>query len=154
MTPKRLYSALALAEMATWALLLAGIALKYSNVSPLGVRIAGPIHGLVFLSYGAATLLVWLNNRWSAGRGLLGLLSTLIPFATLPFEKNTDKAGLLEGDWRFRDSADQPFTWADRVLAVVVRRPLLASGLIALAVAALFLTLLTLGSPLEAVRNS
>ncbi|MDU0477831.1 DUF3817 domain-containing protein [Staphylococcus chromogenes] len=153
MTPRRLYSSLALAEMVTWALLLVGIVLKYSHITAMGVRIAGPIHGLAFLSYGAATLLIWANNRWSFARGVIGLLSTLIPFATLPFEKNTERAGLLAGGWRFRDTSDTPANATDHVLALVVRKPMLAFAAIATVVIVVFFVLLSLGSPLAALRN-
>ncbi|AKK03283.1 DUF3817 domain-containing protein [Corynebacterium epidermidicanis] len=153
MTPRKLYSSLAFAEMVTWALLLLGIALKYSGVTPVGVRIAGPIHGFTFLGFGATTLLIWMNNRWPAVRGVLGLLSTIVPFATVPFEKNTEKAGLLDGRWRFQDPAEQPNGLLDQLLAFIVRKPLLAAVIILVAVVIVFTVLLSLGSPLEALRS-
>lgn len=153
MTPRRLYSIIATAEMITWALLLLGITLKYSSVTPLGVRIAGPIHGFTFLTYGAITVLLWINNKWSAARLIVGLLSAVVPFATLPFERNAEKAGLLNGPWRYRDTAEQPSGLLDTCLAFVVRRPILAAVLILVLLAVIFFILLSLGSPLEAVKK-
>lgn len=153
MTPRRLYSTIATAEMITWALLILGIILKYSSVTPLGVRIAGPIHGFTFLTYGAITILLWINNRWSLPRFVAGLISTVIPFATLPFERNTEKAGLLDGPWRFANSSEQPHGFLEHCLALVVRRPLLAAIIILVAVSIVFAILLSLGSPLEALKK-
>src|SRR5699024_1890214 len=58
-TPSRLYRLLALAEMVTWTLLLLGMLLKYAlQVTEVGVRIGGSLHGFVFLSYVVVTVLV------------------------------------------------------------------------------------------------
>lgn len=142
-----MYSRIAAAEMVTWALLLAGIALKYSGVTPLGVRIAGPIHGFTFLTYCAITVLLWINNRWSFGRLLVGLLSSVIPFATVPFERSTEKGGLLSGPWRFASAGDQPHGVLEQLLAVVVRRPRAAAAVIFVLLAVIFTILLILGPP-------
>lgn len=150
MTPRRLYSAIATAEMITWALLIAGIVLKYTGITPLGVKIAGPIHGFTFLTYGAITILIWINNRWSVGRGMVGLLSTIIPFATVPFERNTEEAGLIDGDWRFRDPAEHPAGVFEHILALVVRRPALAALIIFVLLVVVFTVLLILGPPYQA----
>ncbi|MEJ5927140.1 DUF3817 domain-containing protein [Corynebacterium sp. H128] len=153
MSPQKLYASLATAEMLTWALLLGGMALKYSGLTALGVRIAGPIHGFTFLCFGAVTILLWINNRWPARRGITGLLSTLIPFCTVPFEHSVKKAGLIDAPWRFRDTNEKPQGFFEKILAMIVRRPLLAAVLILLLIAILFTILLALGSPLEALRN-
>lgn len=148
MTPRELYSRIAAAEMVTWALLLGGIALKYSGITPLGVKIAGPIHGFTFLTYCVITVLLWVNNRWSFGRLLLGLASSVVPFATVPFERSTEKAGLLSGPWRYAADSEQPQGALDHALAFVVRKPALAAVLILVGVAIVFTILLILGPPI------
>ncbi|WP_282938984.1 DUF3817 domain-containing protein [Corynebacterium auriscanis] len=157
MTPKKLYSTLAVAETITWALLIGGMILKYTNVTPLGVRIAGGIHGFVFLTYCVATVMIWMNNRWSFGRGILGLLSSVIPFATIPFEKQADKAGVLNGAWRFTadalDPHERPGNVAEHGLAFAVRKPIVTLIVVLIAVALVFSGLLALGSPLEWFKN-
>ena len=51
MTPRRLFRALALAEVVTWTLLLLGMVLKYgTETTDLLVRIGGGLHGFAFLA--------------------------------------------------------------------------------------------------------
>lgn len=150
MSPKKLYASLATAEMVTWALLLFGMALKYTGVTPLVTRFAGGLHGFTFLCFGAVTILLWINNRWPASRGVLGLLSTVIPFCTVPFERSVDKAGLIDGPWRFRDPSELPHGFFETVLAFIVRKPWLSTVLILVLVTALFVVLLILGPPYQA----
>ena len=157
MTPKKLYSTLAVAETITWALLILGMILKYTGVTPIGVRIGGGIHGFTFLSYCVATVLIWINNQWTIGRGALGLISAVIPFATIPFEKSAEKAGALHGEWRFKekteDPAQRPQNLPEHALAFAVRQPIAALIIVIVALAVVFGGLLALGSPLEWFKN-
>ena len=157
MTPKKLYSTLAVAETITWALLIGGMILKYTGVTPIGVRIGGGIHGFTFLSYCAATVLIWINNQWTFGRGALGLVSAIVPFATIPFEKNAEKIGALDGAWRFsEDSGDpkqRPQNLPEHALAFAVRQPILALIIVVIGLVVVFGGLLALGSPLEWFKN-
>ena len=51
MSPKRLFSILAIAEAITWTMLIIGMVLKYvTQTTELGVRIGGGVHGFVFLA--------------------------------------------------------------------------------------------------------
>lgn len=133
--------------MITWALLIIGMILKYAGVTPLGVKVAGPIHGFTFLTYGAITILIWINNRWPAVRGLMGLVSAVVPFATVPFERATERAGLLDSQWRLSDHDERPQGFFEHILALIVRRPLLAATLILIVIVIVFAILLSLGSP-------
>ena len=79
MTPTSLYRLLARAEVVTWTLLLLGMFLKYvTETTEVGVRIGGGIHGFVFLSYCAATIVIGVDRRWSIGRVLAGLGSAVV----------------------------------------------------------------------------
>lgn len=147
LTPRRLYGFLATAEMFTWGLLLLGMALKYSHASDAFVPVFGGIHGLVFLGYCVVTCFVWVNQRWSAGRGLAGLASAFVPFCTVPFERSTDKAGLLEGGWRLGPGGDRPRGLIETVQAWCLRRPVPALILGVAWVAVVFAVLLILGPP-------
>ena len=101
MSPRILYRTLAIAEVITWALLLTAMFLKYvTKTTDMWVSPAGGIHGFVFLSYGAMTIFVWINQKWKPSVGILGLVSAVVPFATLPFDIAIDKRGLLNGGWR------------------------------------------------------
>ncbi|QOR70370.1 DUF3817 domain-containing protein [Ruania alkalisoli] len=145
--PGRLHRLLADAEAVTWALLLIGMALKYlTSTTDLGVTIAGPIHGFVFLLYCVSTVVVGIDQRWRAGTIVLGLASAIPPFATIPFERWVRRRGLAGPQWRLRGAGGER-TLVERVLAAVLRRPV-RFALVALAVTALvFRVMLWVGPP-------
>lgn len=149
-SPKKLYGVLAAAEMVTWALLLFGLALKYLfKVTDVATTIFGSIHGFTFLCYVVTTIMVWINQRWSFGRGVVGLASSIIPFATYPFEQNALKAGLLDQPWRFTDESEEPqdiFEWA---LAMIIRRPFISAFAILIVLIVVFTLLLMAGPPTQ-----
>jgi integral membrane protein len=73
MSPLRLFRTVAVAEAITWALLLTGMFLKYvTDTTELGVRVGGMVHGVVFIAYCLTTVVVAVDQRWSAGRTVLG----------------------------------------------------------------------------------
>ena len=88
MSPRALFRALALAEAVTWTLLVAGMLLKYVLVvTGVGVSIGGGLHGFVFLAFVAASVVLAVNQRWSAPVTLLALASAVVPYATIPAER-------------------------------------------------------------------
>lgn len=92
----RIFKVLAVAEAVSWAALLLGMFLKWVlRITELGVEIAGPIHGALFIGYGAAALVLWKLQRWPFGVAFLAGLSAVFPFATLIFERWAAKRGLL-----------------------------------------------------------
>ena len=106
MSPVRLYRLVARAEAVTWALLLTGMFLKYvTETTELGVQVFGMVHGVVFIAYCLTTVLLWLDQKWSLGRLVLGLVAAVPPFATVPFERYAERSGLLGTDWRLRAEA-------------------------------------------------
>ncbi|MCI1256874.1 DUF3817 domain-containing protein [Corynebacterium provencense] len=138
MKPQKIYRIVADIEAVTWALLIFGMLLKYAfDVTEVGVKIAGPVHGLAFISFIVLTVLVWANNRWSPLRGLVGLASAVLPFCTVPFERSSAKAGALDGDWR----ADNPLT------APLTGHPRLAAGVLGGGVLVIFAVMLVIGGP-------
>ncbi len=148
MSPRRLYRALALAEVVTWTLLIVGMLLKYvTHTTDLGVRLGGGIHGLVFLAYCLGTVLVGVDGRWGAGRTLLGLGSAVVPYATVPFERSAERRGGLSDRWRLRDQP--PAGAIESLVALVLRHPVLSAVLGLLLVGGLFAVLLSLGPPTE-----
>lgn len=141
MSPTRLFRLVARAEAVTWALLLGGMFLKYvTQTTELGVRVFGMVHGVVFIAYCVATVVVAIDQRWPVGRLLLGLVAAVPPFATLPFERYAERSGLLGPAWRLRD--DAPRGVVEGVTSWLVRRP--GQGLVAAAVAVAALTGLAL----------
>ena len=107
-TPRLLYRSLAVAEAATWAMLITGMVLKYIlKVTDIGVAIGGGLHGLVFVAYCMTVILVGVNQRWRARTIAVAMVAAVIPFATIPFERRVERKGLLEGAWR-RITTDDP----------------------------------------------
>lgn len=146
MTPRRLHRLVSRAEAVTWALLLTGMFLKYvTETTELGVRVFGMLHGIVFIAYCLATVLLWVDQRWSFGRLVAGLACAIPPFATVPFELYAERRGLLADQWRLR--VHEPSTPIERVAALVLRRPALGAAAGVGAVAVLTGVALVVGPP-------
>lgn len=146
--PDRLFRALAFAEVVTWTLLLLGMLGKYVlDLGELGVRIGGGIHGFVFLAYCLVTLLVAVDRGWGLGKLVLGWVSAIVPYATIPFERYAERNSLLATTWRLR-SAD-PQGGIEQVAAWTLRHPVPAVLLGVIGVALVFSGLLMLGPPTE-----
>jgi integral membrane protein len=87
-TTLRLFRAAALLEAVSWGALLVGMFFKYVVVhNEIGVKIAGPIHGALFILYVLSVLLVREQLRWDGRTTLLGLAASVPPFATAVFER-------------------------------------------------------------------
>ncbi|MGO4596744.1 DUF3817 domain-containing protein [Terrabacter sp. 2RAF25] len=150
MTPRTLYRRIAVAEVVTWALLLVGMVLKYvTKTTELGVKVFGLAHGVVFIAYCLVTVLLWVNQRWTVREGLLGLLSAVPPFLTVWWERRLERRGRLDGGWRLRRGGDTPTNPAERVVATLLARPLVAVGVGLLAVVALTGVALLVGPPVS-----
>ena len=146
MTPRRLYRGVAVAEAITWALLLTGMFLKYvTRTTELGVQVFGMVHGVVFIAYCLATVILWIDQRWTIGRLVLGLLAAIPPFVTVPFERYAERAGLLSDTWRLR--AEAPRGAVEAPAAWLLRRPAQGALAAVLAVAALTGLALLVGPP-------
>ncbi|MDQ5862712.1 MAG: DUF3817 domain-containing protein [Actinomycetota bacterium] len=92
----RAFRVLAVAEAFSWAALLAGMYFKWiAKTTELGVEIAGPIHGALFVGYGIAALTLWRLQRWPFVVALFAGLSAVFPFATVAFERWAGKRGYL-----------------------------------------------------------
>ncbi|HYC01104.1 MAG TPA: DUF3817 domain-containing protein [Candidatus Limnocylindrales bacterium] len=63
-------------------LLAVAMPLKYLGGYPLAVRVAGSIHGALFVLFCVALAHAMIDRRWSLARAALFLLSSLVPFGT------------------------------------------------------------------------
>lgn len=92
----RAFRLLAVAEAFSWAALLTGMYVKWiARTTELGVEIAGPVHGALFIGYGMAALVQWRLQRWPFAVALFAGLSAVVPFATVLFERWADRRGHL-----------------------------------------------------------
>lgn len=145
-TPTRLFRTVAIAEAITWTGLLFGMFLKYGPAeNETGVRIFGMLHGIVFVAYVVTTVVVWVDRRWSMGRGLLALVAAVPPLATLPLEWFAIRKDWLGDAWRLPAGASASLP--DRVVAWLLTNPLRGLGVGLVAVAALTGVALVVGPP-------
>lgn len=92
----RIFRILALAEAFSWAALLVGMYFKWiAKSTEVGVEIAGPIHGGLFIAYGVTALILWRVQRWTFLVALFAGLSAILPFATVLFERWAGRRGYL-----------------------------------------------------------
>jgi integral membrane protein len=84
----RTFRAVAAAEGVSFLLLL-GIAmpLKYGAGMPLAVRWVGLAHGLLFIAYVAAAVLLFSRERWPLARAPGVLIAALVPFGTFVLDR-------------------------------------------------------------------
>jgi integral membrane protein len=95
-TVARAFRAVAIAEAVSWVLLLAGMFVKWVlRTSELGVQLAGPVHGAVFVGYVLVALLAWRVLRWSPRTALLALVASVPPLCTVWFERWARRTGRL-----------------------------------------------------------
>ncbi len=148
-TPRKLYFVLAIAEACTWTLLITGLILRATTgIDQTLFTTIGGLHGLVFISYGATSILIAFNQRWGFWVGLLAVITAILPYATIPFELVQAKRGALEGPWRTHATDDpRDAKPLDRLFRWFLARPILLILVIVIAIIAVFSTLLFLGPP-------
>jgi len=145
-SPSLIFRRIAIAEAVTWALLLVGMFLKYgTQTTELGVRVFGMVHGVVFIAYCLVTLLVGIDQRWSRGRVLLGLVSAVPPFMTVWFDRYAERRDALGTSWRLVSQAPQRLL--EHPAAWLLRNPLQGALAGLVAVAALTGVALLVGPP-------
>jgi integral membrane protein len=84
----------ALLEALSWAGLLIGMYCKYGAMNnPIGVKIMGPVHGVLFVIYCIAAVRLAREARWSLAVTALALLASVPPFTTWLFERWIIKRG-------------------------------------------------------------
>ena len=69
-------------------LLLIAMPLKYAAGMPLAVRIAGSVHGLLFITFIVALYRVIVARKWPLRRALRGFLYSLAPFGAFVFDRS------------------------------------------------------------------
>ena len=105
------------------------------------------MYGVVFIAFCLVTVLLWVNQRWTAREGLLGLLSAVPPFLTVWWEHRLERRGRLDGGWRLGRDGEAPANPAERVVAALLARPMLAVAVGVVAVVGLTGVALLVGPP-------
>jgi integral membrane protein len=65
--------------------------LKYIGNMPQAVRIAGSIHGFLFVLFMLALMIVWRKKSWSYDKVAFAFLASIIPFGTFYLDKKLRK---------------------------------------------------------------
>jgi integral membrane protein len=88
---------IALAEAVSWVGLLIGMYFKYLGTprTEIGVKVFGMTHGLIFIAFVVAGLLVGIALKWSAGTWSLALLASIVPLCSVIFLMWADRTGRL-----------------------------------------------------------
>jgi len=95
-TVSRAFRAVAIAEAVSWVLLLAGMFVKWVlRTSELGVQLAGPVHGAIFLGYVLVSLVAWRVLGWAPRTAVLALAASVPPLCTVWFERWAQRSGRL-----------------------------------------------------------
>lgn len=86
--PISLLRIIALVEGVSFLILL-GIAmpLKYAAGLPLAVKLAGWVHGVLFMVFGILLLQTMIVARWPMLRGLAVLVAALLPFGPFVMDR-------------------------------------------------------------------
>ncbi|WP_084479074.1 DUF3817 domain-containing protein [Nocardia jejuensis] len=89
-------------EAPSWALLLIGSLLKRADTFGIAdgpitwpVMVFGMLHGVIFVGYAISCLLASRELEWPAKTIVLALVSTVIPFASVFFERWAERTGQL-----------------------------------------------------------
>jgi len=151
LSPGKLFSFFAVAEVITWAALITALVLRAAVGVPSEVFfVVGASHGFTFLGYAVIAALVGVNQRWGLGRIVSGVMLAIVPFATVPFERRLAKKNLLAGPWRTQGTDDPRDKGViDRLFRWFIKRPLILILVLVLGVVAVFSILLYLGPPGE-----
>jgi integral membrane protein len=88
---------IALAEAVSWAGLLAGMYFKYLGTprTEIGVKVFGMTHGLVFIAFVVAGVLVGIAVNWTLTTWLLALLASVVPLCSVIFLIWADRTGRM-----------------------------------------------------------
>jgi integral membrane protein len=98
----------AIAEAWSWAGLLVGMFFKYFVVkNELGVKVMGPIHGVLFVAYCLATIDAMRHLRQPPRVTLIGLLAAIPPFTTIWFERYVLRTTLKQTSWSASGASPQ-----------------------------------------------
>lgn len=69
-------------------LLLVAMPMKYLLGQPMGVRIVGMVHGLLFIAYVGLIAVVGAEYNWSGRKKLMAFLAAILPLGTFVFDRS------------------------------------------------------------------
>jgi len=70
--------------------------LKYLDDIPMAVKVAGSIHGFLFVSFMVALANVWKTEKWSFKKLTIAFMLSLVPFGTFYLDKQIRQEEALQ----------------------------------------------------------
>lgn len=107
MTSIRLFKMVALAEAASYLLLLGASVAKRTLDMPELVTVMGPIHGVLFLAYVALALYVRDKLGWSGWTTVIVIVASVVPLGGLVVERRIPDEAPPEGGTSLPSSGDR-----------------------------------------------
>ena len=91
------FRVIAMAEAVSWVGLLIGMYFKYLGTprTEIGVKVFGMAHGLIFIAFIVAGLMVGIAAKWTLGTPLLALLASVVPLCSVIFIIWADGTGRM-----------------------------------------------------------
>jgi integral membrane protein len=86
----RVFKMVALAEAASYLVLLAAAVVKRTNDFDTMVKVVGPVHGLLFLAYLALALYVRERAGWSGWTTVMVVVASVLPLGGLVVERRLE----------------------------------------------------------------
>lgn len=79
-------------EGISWVVLLfIAMPVKYGLGNEMGVKIVGPIHGLLFIAYVIFLIQAAMEYHWPLKKSALAFLASLIPFGPFVFDRRLER---------------------------------------------------------------
>ncbi|MFB2584194.1 DUF3817 domain-containing protein [Herbiconiux liukaitaii] len=149
MTPRTVFRTVSIAEAITWTALIAAMVARYGFSAEVPFFFAvGLAHGVVFISFVAASVVVGLNQRWRWWTIVVAAATAIPPYGTVVTDVVLERRGLLAGVWRLEAGADPRDAHPiDRLLRWFLRRPWLFLVVLVVVVVLLTVVALVAGPP-------
>jgi integral membrane protein len=149
MTPRTAFRIASIAEAITWTALIAAMVARYAFSAEVPFFFAiGLAHGVVFIAFVAACVVVGMNQRWKWWVIVVAAATAIPPYGTLVTDVVLERRGLLHGGWRL-EAGDDPRDRRplDRLLRWFLNRPWLFLVVLVAVVALLTVVALVAGPP-------
>jgi len=90
------FQVVAVAEALSWTGLIAGMIARSVGMGDGGVPVLGLVHGVLFVCYVVAALVLARLCRWSAGTLVAAAVAAVVPLGSWPFERWALRTGKLD----------------------------------------------------------
>lgn len=149
MSPRTVFRTVSIAEAITWTALIAAMVARYAFSAEVPFFFAiGLAHGVVFIAFVAACVVVGLNQRWRWWVIVVAAATAIPPYGTVVTDIVLERRDRLAGGWRLQATDDPRDAHPiDRLLRWFLGRPWLFVVVLVVVVALLTVVALVAGPP-------